>query len=178
MSHYVNISKRHFIITYDCKYFSDTLVILSIYITSSYHFIVTLRFFLGQNLIFVAVFFNSHCTLYCVNKIHGQIEILDPQKAVQKSDRDKYHMRFCLNLRENLHLVLSAFTDGMYGGDISCWDMPYINLQNQITVYDCVFFCMFYMEQYNGARRHLDINIDPVGLLTCFFFFCMSFCAE
>jgi hypothetical protein len=41
--------------------------------------------------IFIPVLNNAHWTMYCINKVHKQIEILDHQNWEQKDDKNRYH---------------------------------------------------------------------------------------
>jgi hypothetical protein len=41
--------------------------------------------------------------------------------------------------------------------DISNWTFPYISVPTQNPKDDCVFFCMLYLEYYNGRDWKMDI---------------------
>jgi hypothetical protein len=47
--------------------------------------------------------------------------------------------------------------------DISNWTFPYINVPTQIPNGDCAFFCMPYLENYNGRDQEMDIQMDKVS---------------
>jgi hypothetical protein len=44
--------------------------------------------------------------------------------------------------------------------DILNWTFPYIFVPTQNPKDDCTFFCMLYLENYNGRDQEMDIQID------------------
>jgi hypothetical protein len=47
--------------------------------------------------------------------------------------------------------------------DISNWIFPYIYVPIHNPKDDYAFFCMLYLENYNGRDREMDIEIDKVS---------------
>jgi len=112
--------------------------------------------------IFVPVLKNAHWTLYCINKVHAQIEILDPQDWVQKEDKNRHHMDIVAKIRPRLNELFQLFA-GKSFPDISKWSIPYINVPTQNPKDDCAFFIMLYLENYDGGNHEMKITIDKVS---------------
>jgi hypothetical protein len=116
---------------------------------------------------------NAHWTMYCINKVHKQVEILDPQNWEQKDDNNQYHIAISVEIRGRLNNVFQM-SAGSSLLDISYWTFPYISVPTQNPKDDCAFFCMLYLENYNGTDREMDIQIDKVSwyLISAIFFLC------
>ncbi|PUZ70253.1 hypothetical protein GQ55_2G212100 [Panicum hallii var. hallii] len=113
-------------------------------------------------LVFLPVCHNHHWSLYCINRYHNQIDILDPLDWAQKEDQDRYHAAICGPIQERLNELLYVFTNGVFPA-IGQWDMPYVPVPKQkIRSNDCVFFCMLYMENYKGSTREMDISFESL----------------
>jgi hypothetical protein len=126
------------------------------------HFSVFLMLLLCQ--VFVPVCFHEHWTVYCINKVHNQIDILDPMLWLQDYDQHNYHGKICGKIQERLHQLLHVFTNGSFP-DISEWGMPYARVPKQkLRSNDCSFFCMIFFENYIPWTRGMDIAIDKVSL--------------
>jgi hypothetical protein len=123
--------------------------------------------------IFIHVLNNAHWTMYCINKVHKQVEILDPQNWEQKDDKNWYHITISVKIRERLNNVFQIFA-GSSLSDISNWTFSYIAVSTQNPKDDCAFFCMLYFENYNGRYQKMDIQIDKVSwhFISTIFFLC------
>jgi len=114
--------------------------------------------------IFVPVINGQHWTVYCINKIHNQIDILDPQDWSTENDKNEHHLKIAAKFRQRLGFALQ-----MFGGtsflDISVWSMIYVDLPLQNPKNDCVFFCALYLEFYDGINRVIgnECAIDKVS---------------
>jgi hypothetical protein len=105
---------------------------------------------------------NAYWTVYCINKVHKQIEILDHQNWEQKDDKNQYHTTIFVQICGRLNNVLQMFVVSSFP-DISNWTFPYISVPTQNPRDDCAFFCMLYLEDYNGRDWEMDIQIDKVS---------------
>jgi hypothetical protein len=112
--------------------------------------------------IFIHVLNNGHWTVYYINKAHKQVEILDPQNGEQNDDKNQYHTDNTVQIRGRLNNVLAMFA-GSSLPDILNWTFPYISVPTQNPKDDCAFFCMLYLEYYNGRDREMDIQIDKIS---------------
>jgi hypothetical protein len=112
--------------------------------------------------IFIHVIHNAHWTVYCINKVHNQVEILDPQNWEQKDDKNRYHATISVEIRGRLNNILQIFAGSLFP-DILNWTFPYISVTTQNPKDDSAFFCMLYLENYNGRDREMDIKIDKVS---------------
>ena len=112
--------------------------------------------------IFVPVLNNAHWTVYCINKVHKQIDILDPQNWEQKDDKNRHHMRISEKFRERLNNAFQLFAGPSFP-NISNWTLPYINVLTQNPKDDYAFFCMLYLENYDGGNREMVLKIDKVS---------------
>jgi hypothetical protein len=63
---------------------------------------------------------NTHWTVYCINKVHKQIEILDPQNWEQKDDKNWCHIVISIQIRGRLNNVFQMFAGSLFP-DISNW---------------------------------------------------------
>jgi hypothetical protein len=105
---------------------------------------------------------NAHWIVYCINKVHKQVEILDPQNWEQKDDKNRYHTTISVEIHGRLNNVFQMFTGSLFP-DILDWTFPYIFVPTQNGVDDCTFFCMLYLENYNGRGQEMDIQIKKVS---------------
>jgi hypothetical protein len=112
--------------------------------------------------IFIPVIHNAHWTVYCINKVHNRVEILDTQNWEQKDDKNRYHAAIFVEIRGRLNNVLQMLVASLFP-DILNWTFPYISETTQNTKDDCAFFCMLYLENYNCRDREMDIEIDKVS---------------
>ncbi|KAG8076317.1 hypothetical protein GUJ93_ZPchr0006g45998 [Zizania palustris] len=88
---------------------------------------------LNASLVFLPVHSRGHWTVYCVNMIHHQIDILDSYPWSSEVERNNYHAS----------------------------GLPYIDVPKQVLVNDCGFFVMLFLEHYDGERRKFDVPIIP-----------------
>jgi hypothetical protein len=111
--------------------------------------------------------------VYCINKVHKQVEILDPQNWEQKDDKNLYHTTISVEIRGRLNKVFLMFV-GSSLLDILNWAFPYISVPTQNPKDDCAFFSMLYLENYNGRYQETDIQIDKVSwhFISAIFFLC------
>jgi hypothetical protein len=97
--------------------------------------------------VFIPIVYRAHWLVYCINLIHKQIDILDPQKWQQQSHEGQFHAKFCMLLQQRLANVLTLYTDVDFP-DISQWGMHYIETSYQKGP----FFVMPFMEFYNRVE--------------------------
>jgi hypothetical protein len=76
--------------------------------------------------------------MYCINKVHKQVEILDPQNWEQKDDNNQYHIAISVEIRSRLNNVFQM-SAGSSLPDISYWTFPYISMPTQNPKDDCAF---------------------------------------
>jgi hypothetical protein len=100
--------------------------------------------------------------MYCINKVHNQVEILDPQNWEQKDDKNRYHASIFIKIRGRLNNVLQIFARSLFP-DILNWTFPYIYVPTQNPMDDCAYFCMLYLKNDNGRDQELDIKINKVS---------------
>lgn len=101
--------------------------------------------------------------MYCVNLVHGQIDILDSFPWSEKERRD-HHGCVAQRIRSRLNDLFQRFTKGKFP-DFSEWGMPFVPMPKQERYSnDCGFFAMMFMEHYDGENRALAIDIDPVSI--------------
>jgi hypothetical protein len=94
---------------------------------------------------------NAHLTVYCINNVHKQVEILDPKNWEQKDDKNRYHTAISVQIRERLNIIFQMFAGSLLP-DISNRTFPYISVPTQNPKDDCAFFSMLYLENYNGRE--------------------------
>jgi hypothetical protein len=75
-------------------------------------FIFTTKQFFQQ--IFVLVIINAYWIVYCINKFHKQVEILDPQNWEQKDDKNRYHAAISVQIRGRLNNVFQMFAGSLF----------------------------------------------------------------
>jgi len=109
--------------------------------------------------IFILVFRNKHWTVYALNRVHGQIDILDPLDWSQKDDQHRYHIPISEVMRSRLDRIFQSFTNGAFDR-IFDWTFPYVKVPKQQGEHDCGFFCIHYMEHYNPFTRQMQSEID------------------
>jgi hypothetical protein len=111
--------------------------------------------------------------VYCINKVHKQVEILDPQNWEQKDDKNRYHTDITVQIHGRLNNVLQMFAESSLP-DISNWTFPYITVPTQNPKDACAFFYMLYLKYYNGSDREMGIQIDKVSwqFISAIFFLC------
>jgi len=114
--------------------------------------------------IFIPVFRNKHWTVYALNRVHGQIDILDPLDWSQKDDQHRYHIPISEVMRSRLDRIFQSFTNGAFDR-IFDWTFPYVKVPKQQGEHDCGFFCIHYMEHYNPFTRQMQSEIDKVSNL-------------
>lgn len=112
--------------------------------------------------IFAPVLSGEHWVVYCINMIHKQIDILDPMEWEVTNQKHRKHTSFCVQLQRRLAELLVIYTDFRFP-DISDWGMPYIPTPYQDEENDCAFFCMTFLEFYNGKTRQIELPADQVG---------------
>ncbi|ONM19583.1 hypothetical protein ZEAMMB73_Zm00001d004786 [Zea mays] len=115
---------------------------------------------LRASLVFVPIVYRAHWVVCCINMVHKQIDILDPKKWEQQSDKDQFHARFCLNAQQRLSNLLTVYIDVEFPGTTK-WGMPYIVTPYQRGSLDYAFFVMF-MEFYNGVDQDFEIVINHI----------------
>jgi len=117
---------------------------------------------------FLQIFFplinDQHWTVYCINKVHNQIDILDPQDWPTQNDKNEHHLKMAPKFRQRLSFAFQMFA-GTSFPDISLWTMRYVDLPLQNPKNDCVFFCTLYLEFYDGINREIvkECAIDKVS---------------
>jgi hypothetical protein len=67
-----------------------------------------------------------------------------------------------VKIRQRLNNVLQIFAGSLLS-DILNWTFPYIYVPTQNLKDDCAFFCMLYLENYNGRDGEMDIEIAKVS---------------
>jgi hypothetical protein len=95
--------------------------------------------------IFIPVLNNAHWTVYCINKVYKQVEILDPQNSQQKDDKNRYHTTISIQICGRFNNVFQMF-DGSSFPDISNLTFPYG------SVWDCSSSRNFF--GVGGAGNH------------------------
>jgi hypothetical protein len=60
------------------------------------------------------VHYEDHWSLYCVNLVHGQIDILDPFPWTNDQDRDRCHGTIAGQIQGRLNAVFQKFTSGRF----------------------------------------------------------------
>jgi hypothetical protein len=100
--------------------------------------------------------------VYCINKVHTQVEILYSQNWEQNDDKNRYHTDISVQIRGRLNNVFQMFV-GSSLPNILNWTFPYISMPTQNVKDDCAFFYMLYLENYNGRYYEIDIQIDKVS---------------
>ncbi|KAL6845161.1 hypothetical protein ACP4OV_024656 [Aristida adscensionis] len=102
-----------------------------------------------------------HWSLYVVNFNHGQVDILDSNRWANNRDRDAYHARICVRLRDRLHEVLKLFTKGRIT-DFSDFGWPYVPMPIQAEgSNDCGILMMLGLEFYDPDSRKIRYEIRP-----------------
>jgi hypothetical protein len=101
-----------------------------------------------------------HWSVYCVNLVHGQIDILDPSPWTDQQQK-QIHGGIAHRIRKRLNDIFQSFTGGRFI-DFSHWGLPYVPVPKVVVSNDCGFFTMLFLEHYDGENRKLNINIDPV----------------
>jgi hypothetical protein len=112
----------------------------------------------------------GHWSLYCLNLIHGQIDILDPFPWVNEQDRAGFHGAIAGRIRGRLNVVFQEHTDGVFT-DFSQFGLPFVSVPKFANNYDDALYIMLFMEHYDGALRKVSIGIDPVGFFVSQSFF-------
>lgn len=115
---------------------------------------------LDAKLILFPIVHLNHWTVYCVNLVHGQIDILDPYPWKSEKEQMEYHGSFAARIRGRLHELLNSLTDGEFP-DFSYWSLPFIEVPKQSHDNDSGCFAMLFLEHYDGENRKMDITIDP-----------------
>ncbi|KAL6838317.1 hypothetical protein ACP4OV_031821 [Aristida adscensionis] len=117
--------------------------------------------FINVTHIFLLVHNALHWSLYVVNFNHGQVDILDYNGWANDRDRDTYHARICVRLRDRLHEVLKLFTKGRIT-DFSDFGWPYVPMPIQAEASnDCGFLMMLGLEFYDPNSRKIRYEIRP-----------------
>jgi hypothetical protein len=112
----------------------------------------------------------GHWSLYCLNLIHGQIDILDPFPWVNEQDRAGFHGAIAGRIRGRLNVVFQEHTDGVFT-DFSQFGLPFVSVPKFANNYDDALYIMLFMEHYDGALRKVSIGIDAVGFFVSQSFF-------
>ena len=93
--------------------------------------------------------------------VHKQFDILDPQEWPRKIDMDKYHKDICIKMRTRVDQVLSKFSNGEFPF-VSDWTFTYVPVPKMAPFFDCCFWCMLYLENYNPILRLMETSIQKV----------------
>jgi len=141
--------------------FSFTTNISPVHNMSQIHFLI-FDSFVSLPQIFLPVHQGRHWTVYCVNFIHEQIDILDSADWTV-NQRKKYHGAIAGRIRKRLNDLFKELTDGKIK-DFSGWGLPFLEVPRQQLPNDCAFFVMMFLENYDGEKRRLTMNINPVSL--------------
>ncbi|KAG2657804.1 hypothetical protein PVAP13_1KG147915, partial [Panicum virgatum] len=115
---------------------------------------------LHAKLVFLPVLQKMHWVVYCVNLVHGQIDILDPSPWTDQQQK-QIHGGIAHQIRKRLNDIFQSFTGGRFI-DFSHWGLPYVPVPKVVVSNDCGFFTMLFLEHYDGENRKLNINIDPL----------------
>ena len=120
--------------------------------------------------IYIPVLRNAHWTIYALNRIHEQIDILDLQEWPRLYDMNKYHQPICKKMRTGLEAVLQRATARKLPS-IKDWTFTYVDVPKMAPQYDCAIWCTLYLENYNPVTRQMDRTIIKVTncLVTCVF---------
>jgi hypothetical protein len=108
----------------------------------------------------------GHWSLYCVNLVHGQIDILDPFPWTNEQDRVAFHGVIAGRICYRLNAVFQDFTHGRFI-DFSQFGLPFVSMPKFSNNYDDALYIMLFMEHYDGGLRKVNVAIDPVCYLFC-----------
>ncbi|CAL5065659.1 unnamed protein product [Urochloa decumbens] len=116
---------------------------------------------LHAKLILLPVHHKGHWTVYCVNLVHEQIDILDSSPWPTEKQQKEYHADIAERIRSRLNNALHQYTHGKFT-DFSKWGFAFVPVPKQALPNDGGFFSMMFLEHYDGKKRKMDINIDPL----------------
>ena len=116
----------------------------------------------------------GHWSLYCVNLVHGQIDILDPFPWTNDQLRACYHGAIAGRIRGRLNAVFQEVTDGRFI-DFSQFGLPFVTVPKFVHNYDDALYIMLFMEHYDVGERKVDVCIDPVCVFCLAIFLPFSF---
>lgn len=114
---------------------------------------------------------NRHWTVYCINLVHEQIDILDSLAWATDTEMKQYHRGIARKIRQRLNAAIQRYTHDKFT-DFSKWNFVFVPVPKQAAFSnDCAFFAMLFLEYYDGEKRKLDIDINPVSICLLEFFF-------
>ncbi|KAF8655397.1 hypothetical protein HU200_061138 [Digitaria exilis] len=122
----------------------------------------------------------DHWTVYCINLVHEQIDILDSVAWATEQEMKRYHRGVATKIRERLNKAIQSYTHSKFT-DFNKWDFVFVPVPKQEPLSnDCAFFVVLFLEYYDGEKRKMDIDINPVsafllGVLFVFVPFCFYF---
>jgi len=126
--------------------------------------------------IFIPVCSGRHYFVYCINRIHNRIDILDSIDYIWggSSPEPRHKAIF-----EKIPIISAAFqkVSKKKFPAIEKWSKPFIEVPKQAGPGDCMFFLWKYMEFWDGDK--LNIEINPVRYFFFFFsyiYFVFSIC--
>lgn len=107
--------------------------------------------------IYLPVNFGGHWTLYVVNLINKQIDILDSSSSSNK-DKQKFHKSICQLIQSSFHEMLNKFTNGSIT-NFSEYGFVLVPVPTQMmSSNDCGFFVMMFLERYDPDTRRVHYN--------------------
>jgi hypothetical protein len=107
-----------------------------------------------------------HYLVYCINRIHNRIDILDSiyYKWINTSPEPRHAPIF-----EKIPIINAAFqkVSKKKFPNFENWSRPFIDVPKQAGPCDCMFFVWKYMEHWDGDKLHAEIN--PMSCYSFFF---------
>jgi hypothetical protein len=122
--------------------------------------------------IFIPMLNNAHWIVYCINKVHKQIEILDPQNWEQKDDKNRHHTTISAQIRGRLNNAFQLFARSSFPNILN-WTFPYINVptQNPKTIVhsSACFILRTTTSEIGKWTRLADTSFSVIFFLVHFF---------
>ncbi|XP_044360860.1 uncharacterized protein [Triticum aestivum] len=102
----------------------------------------------------------SHFSVYCVNRVHRRIDVLDSVDwSTQQTTFEDFHKPWGPIAVARLNDAFLKVTEGKF--DNFCkWPIARFPTPKQLAN-DCPFFCFKFLKFYDGEENQLRIKIDP-----------------